>query len=74
MFGRLHLDEPTLPAQFIDQNLCYLCYWHAAIAMHFLFMKLLESNYCAYLSATSCKAEFVHSAFADVQMLQFNSP
>jgi hypothetical protein len=32
-----------------------------------------HSNYCAGLSAAGDESEFVYSAFADVQMLQFNS-
>jgi hypothetical protein len=32
-----------------------------------------HSNYCACLSAAGDQAEFVYSAFDDVQMLQFNS-
>jgi hypothetical protein len=32
-----------------------------------------HSNYCACLSAAGDEAEFVYSAFDDVQMLQFNS-
>jgi hypothetical protein len=31
------------------------------------------SNYCAWLSAAGDKAEVLYSAFADVEMLQFNS-
>jgi hypothetical protein len=38
----LRKDEPTLPAQFNGQNLSYLyiSYWHAAIAVNYLIMKL----------------------------------
>jgi hypothetical protein len=32
-----------------------------------------QGNYCACLSAAGEEAEFMYSAFADVQMLQFNS-
>jgi hypothetical protein len=33
-----------------------------------------QSKYGASLSAAGDKAEFLYSAFADVKMLQFNSP
>jgi hypothetical protein len=33
-----------------------------------------QSNYCACLSAAGDEAEFMYSGFADVKMLQFNSP
>jgi hypothetical protein len=32
-----------------------------------------QSNYCACLSGAGRKAEFMDSAFADLEMLQFNS-
>jgi hypothetical protein len=40
MYLRLRLDDLTLPAQFNGQNLCYLCYGHAANAMNFLIVML----------------------------------
>jgi hypothetical protein len=66
------LDEPTLPAQFNGQNLAYLllaCSERRELFNH----DASQSNYGACLSAGGDKEEFLYSAFADVNMLQFNS-
>jgi hypothetical protein len=41
--------------------------------MKFLIMKLHKAIKGTCLSAAGDKAEFLYSAFADVEMLQFNS-
>jgi hypothetical protein len=52
----------------------HICDWHAANAMNFFDLEASQSNYGACLSAAGNKAEFLYSAFADLEMLQFNSP
>jgi hypothetical protein len=42
--------------------------WHA-----FFYHEASQGKQCAWLSAASDKAEFVCSAFADVEWLQFNT-
>jgi hypothetical protein len=50
----------------------HFCY--AANAMNYLFNhEASQSKYGACLSAAGDKAEFLYSAFAEVEMLQFNS-
>jgi hypothetical protein len=57
----------------------HVCYWHAANATTFLIMKrhkeiIVQILVQACLSAAGNKAIFMHSAFADVEILQFNGP
>jgi hypothetical protein len=71
----LRLDEPTLPAQFNGKTCAIFAYFLLACSeFHELFNhEALQSNYGACLSAGGDKAESLYSAFADVEMLQFNN-
>jgi hypothetical protein len=65
----VRLDELTVPAQLNDQNLCYLC-------VFVIDMQQMPSPFnhkaiiVPLLSAAGHKADFMFSAFADVEMLK----
>jgi hypothetical protein len=75
MYGRLRLDEPTLPAHSTARTYAIFAYLLLAWSeCHERFNhEASQSNYGACLSAAGDKAEFLYSAFAIVKMLQFNS-